>query len=189
MQGGTLEVHARGAPADDRENADRLVFDLDPGPGLGFSDVIEAAREVRARLKRVNLRSFVKTTGGKGLHVVVPIKPTPWDTAKKFANAVARSMAHDDPDRYLATASKTRRKNHIFVDYLRNSREATAIAPYSTRARPGAPVAMPVTWSEIGHLRSANQYTVQNAMQRLSRLKKDPWAGISRVKQALPDFE
>ena len=98
VQGGALEIHVRGAPIDDRERADRLVFDLDPGPGTGWADVVEAAREVRARLSRVKLKSFVKTTGGKGLHVVVPIRPEPWDTAKEFAHAVAQSMAKDDPE-------------------------------------------------------------------------------------------
>ena len=136
VQGGALEIHVRGATVDDRERADRLVFDLDPGPGPGWAEVVEAAREVRERLKRVKLKSFVKTTGGKGLHVVVPIKPAPWDTAKEFAHAVAESMAKDDPERYLATATKARRKNRIFVDYLRNSREATAVAPYSTAPAP-----------------------------------------------------
>ncbi len=189
VQGGTLEVHARGTKVDDRENADRLVFDLDPGPGLGFADVVEAARDVRARLQGIKLKSFVKVTGGKGLHVVVPIKPAPWAVVKKFTQTVAQSMAKDEPDRYIATASKVRRENRIFVDYLRNSREATAVLPYSTRARPGAPVAMPVDWSELGRLKSANQYTVGNAAQRLGRLKKDPWAGMGRVKQALPAFK
>ena len=188
VQGGALEIHLRGSTIDDRERADRLVFDLDPGPGLGFADVVEGAREVRARLKRIKLKSFVKTTGGKGLHVVVPIKPEPWDTAKEFTRQVALSMAADDPKRYLATASKARRDGRIFLDWLRNSREATAIAPYSTRARAGAPVAVPVDWSELGSLKGANQYTVQNLMRRLSLLRKDPWAGMARVKQALPKF-
>ena len=189
VQGGALEIHVRGTTVDDRERADRLVFDLDPGPGLGWDAVVEAAREVRERLKRVKLKSFVKTSGGKGLHVVVPIKPAPWDTAKEFAHAVAESMAKDDPGLYLATATKARRKNRLFIDYLRNSREATAIAPYSSRARAGAPVAMPIAWSELGSLKSANQYTVQNSMLRLGRLKQDPWAGMGRVKQALPVFK
>lgn len=189
VQGGTLEVHARGAPADDREHADRLVFDLDPGPGLGFADVVDVARDVRERLDGLRLKSFVKTTGGKGLHVVVPIKPTPWATAKTFTQIVARRMAKDKPQHYIATASKSRRENRVFVDYLRNSREATAVVPYSTRARANAPVAMPVAWSELGRLKNANHYTVQNALQRLSRLKTDPWAGISRVKQSLPTLE
>jgi bifunctional non-homologous end joining protein LigD len=165
------------------------VFDLDPGPGLTFSDVVAAARDVRARLKRIKLNSFVKTTGGKGLHVVVPIKPAPWATAKKFCHAVALSMEQDDPKRYLSTAIKARRNNRIFVDYLRNSTEATAIAPYATRARAGAPVAVPVDWSELGSLKGGNQYTVENVMQRMGKLRKDPWAAMRRVKQALPKFK
>jgi bifunctional non-homologous end joining protein LigD len=189
VQGGALEIHIRGSTIDHLGSADRLVFDLDPGPGLKFSDVIAAARGVRVRLKRIKLTSFVKTTGGKGLHVVVPIKPAPWKIAKEFCHQVALSMEKDDPDRYLATATKARRKNRIFVDYLRNSTEATAISPYSTRARPGAPVAVPVDWSELGSLKAANQYTVQNVMQRIGKLRTDPWAAMGRTKQALPKFK
>jgi bifunctional non-homologous end joining protein LigD len=186
VQAGVLEIHTRGTTVDDRERADRLVFDLDPGPGTGWRDVVAAAREVRERLGRLKLTSFVKTSGGKGLHVVLPIKPTPWKTAKDFAQAVAASMAADAPDRYTATATKSKRNKRIFIDYLRNSREATAIAPYSTRARPGAPVSTPVDWSELGTLKGSNQYTVLNLAVRLARLRKDPWAAIGRMRQALP---
>lgn len=189
VQGGVLEVHARGSAVDDRERADRLVFDLDPGPGTDFKDVKDAAREVRLRLRRVKLKSFVKTTGGKGLHVVVPIRPTPWDVAKKFAQTVAASMAKDDPHRYTANPIKARRHGRVFIDYLRNSREATAIAPYSTRARPSAPVAVPLAWGELSSLKAANQYTVKNIAQRLSKLGADPWAGMGRSRQALPKFK
>jgi bifunctional non-homologous end joining protein LigD len=189
VQGGVLEVHARGSVADDRENANRLIFDLDPGPGTTFKDVVEAAREVRKRLRRVRLTSFVKTTGGKGLHVVVPIRPAPWHVAKKFAQTVAASMARDEPKRYTANPIKARRHGRIFIDYLRNSREATAIVPYSTRARAGAPVAVPLSWSELSSLRSANQYTVENLARRLSRLRGDPWAAMGRSRQALPKFK
>ncbi len=189
VQGGVLEVHARGSAVDDRERANRLIFDLDPGPGTTFKDVVEAAREVRKRLQHVKIRSFVKTTGGKGLHVVVPIRPVPWDVAKKFTHAVAASMARDDPGRYTATSSKARRHGRIFVDYLRNSREATAVTPYSTRARPGAPVAVPLSWNELSSLKSASQYTVKNLAQRLSRLGSDPWAAMGRSRQALPKFK
>ena len=189
VQGGVLEIHTRGSTIDDRENADRLVFDLDPGPGTVWKDVIAAAREVRERLERVNLTSFVKTTGGKGLHVALPIEPAPWDVVKEFAYAVAASMVADEPTRYTAMATKSRRNGRIFVDYLRNTREATAIAPYSTRARPDAPVATPVAWSELGSLRSANQYTLRNLPARLARLRKDPWARFTRLKQALPKFK
>jgi len=189
VQGGALEVHARGSAVDDRERANQLIFDLDPGPGTEFEDVVEAAREVRRRLRRVKLTSFVKTTGGKGLHVVVPIRPASWDVAKKFAHTVAASMTRDAPDRYTANPIKSHRRNRVFVDYLRNSREATAVVPYSTRARPGAPVAVPLAWSELGGLKSAHQYTVKNIMQRLSRVKKDPWAAMGRSRQALPKFK
>jgi bifunctional non-homologous end joining protein LigD len=189
VQGGVLEVHARGSTVDNRERANRLVFDLDPGPGTDFKDVVQAAREVRRRLRRVKLTSFVKTTGGKGLHVVVPIRPAPWDIAKKFAQTVAASMAKDEPARYTANPIKARRRGRVFIDYLRNSREATAIVPYSTRARAGAPVAVPLAWSELSSLRSANQYTVKNIAQRLSKLTSDPWAGLARSSQALPKFK
>ena len=189
VQGGVLEVHVRGSTIDNRERGDRLVFDLDPGPGTGWRDVIAAAREVRERLSRVKLTSFLKTSGGKGLHVVVPIAPAPWATVKRFCHAVALSMEKDGPDKYLSTAAKAGRQGRIFIDYLRNSREATAVAPYSTRARPGAPVSVPIDWSELGSLKSAAQYTVRNLAQRLSRQKKDPWAAIGRTRQALPDFK
>jgi len=185
-QGGVLEIHTRGTTIDDRERADRLVFDLDPGPGTGWKDVVAAARDVRERLAGIKLETFIKTSGGKGLHVVLPIKPTPWEDAKQFAKTVAEAMEADEPERYISTATKAKRNKRIFVDYLRNSREATAVAPYSTRARAGAPVSVPIDWSELGTLKSANQYTVQNLMQRLSRLRKDPWAPIGKIKQQLP---
>jgi len=150
---------------------------------------VEAARDVRARLSKLKLKSFLKTSGGKGLHVILPIKPAPWNEAKSFAQTIATSMAADMPERYIATATKSDRSKRIFIDYLRNSREATAVAPYSTRARPGAPVSVPIDWSELGGLKSASQYTVLNLMQRLSRQRKDPWASIARIKQALPKLK
>jgi bifunctional non-homologous end joining protein LigD len=189
VQAGVLEIHTRGTTIDDRERADRLVFDLDPGPGTDWAGVIAAAREIHDLLATLKLTSFVKSSGGKGLHVVLPIRPTPWDEAKNFAYAIAVAMAKDQPARYTATAGKSKRNDRIFIDYLRNSREATTIAPYSTRARPGAPVSVPIGWSELGRLQSAHHYTVQNVMQRLSRLKQDPWKDIGRLKQVLPKFK
>jgi bifunctional non-homologous end joining protein LigD len=189
VQAGVLEIHTRGTTVDDRERGDRLVFDLDPGPGIGWKDVVAAAREVCERLDKLKLKSFVKTSGGKGLHVVLPIKPAPWDAAKDFCHAVAASMAADAPDRYTATATKSKRNKRIFVDYLRNSREATAVAPYSTRARPGAPVSTPIEWSELATLKAANQFTVRNLPARLARLRRDPWANIGRLRQALPKLK
>ncbi len=189
VQGGVLEIHTRGTTIGDRESADRLVFDLDPGPGTGWKDVMAAARDVRDRLSALKLKSFLKTSGGKGLHVVLPIKSTPWEEAKAFTKAIAEAMEADEPERYVSTATKAKRNKRIFVDYLRNSREATAVAPYSTRARPGAPVAVPIDWPELGSLKAANQYTVRNLIQRLSRQRKDPWAEIGRVKQSLPKLK
>jgi bifunctional non-homologous end joining protein LigD len=189
VQGGVLEIHTRGTTINDCERADRLVFDLDPGPGTSWKDVVAAARDVRDWLESIKLKTFLKTSGGNGLHVVLPIKPTPWKEARTFAKAVAEAMEADEPGRYISTATKAKRNKRIFVDYLRNSREATTVAPYSTRAREGAPVSVPIDWSELGTLKSANQYTVQNLMQRLSRQRKDPWAMIGRVKQSLPKLK
>jgi bifunctional non-homologous end joining protein LigD len=185
-QAGVLEIHVRGSSIDRLEHADRLVFDLDPGPGVEWQDVIGAAREVRQRLRDLKLESFVKTTGGKGLHVVLPIKPAPWDDAKNFCRRIAEQMSADSPDRFTATIKKVARKDRIFIDYLRNSREATAIAPYSTRARPGATVSAPLTWDELGAQKISNAFTVENLPKRLARLRRDPWADIGRLKQALP---
>jgi bifunctional non-homologous end joining protein LigD len=185
-QAGVLEFHARGSRIDNLEAAERLVFDLDPGPGVGWKDVVAAAREVRGRLAALDLDSFVKTTGGKGLHVVLPIRPVPWDDAKEFCRAFATRMAGDSPERFTAIIRKTARNRKIFIDYLRNSREATAIAAYSTRARPGATVATPVSWNELGTLGSAGRFDVHTVPKRLSRLRQDPWADIGRLRQKLP---
>jgi bifunctional non-homologous end joining protein LigD len=186
VQAGVLEVHVRGSSIDRLGDADRLVFDLDPAGGLGWAALARAAREVRERLQALGLESFVKTTGGKGLHVVAPVAPAPWEEVKTFSRALALEMASDSPDRFVATASIKERKGRIFVDYLRNSREATAVAAYSTRARPGAPVSAPIGWNELGALGSASRYTVLNVAERLARLKSDPWADISRLKQGIP---
>lgn len=185
-QAGALEIHLRGSSIKHLEEADRLVFDLDPGPGVTWPDVIAAAREVRERLRELKLESLVKTTGGKGLHVVLPIRPAPWDEAKDFCRHLAEAMAKDDPKRFTATIKKVARNNRIFIDYLRNSREATAIAPYSTRARPGATVATPLTWEELGSQRTPNAFNVQNLGKRLARLRRDPWVEMGRIKQRLP---
>lgn len=188
VQAGVLELHTRGTTIDHREEGDRIVFDLDPGPGTDWRDVVSAAQEVRALLTKLGLKSFLKTSGGKGLHVVVPIEPTPWDEVKAFTRDVATAMAAENPDRYIATATKSKRNNRIFIDYLRNSREATAVAPYSTRARPGAPVSTPISWAELGKIKSAAQFTVRNLSQRLKRLRSDPWKDIGKTRQSLPDM-
>jgi bifunctional non-homologous end joining protein LigD len=186
VQAGALEIHLRGSSIDQLEEADRLVFDLDPGPGVEWKALIAAAREVRERLRDHKLESFVKTTGGKGLHVVLPIRPAPWDAAKDFCRRLAEAMAAESPDRYTVTVRKAARHHRIFIDYLRNSREATAISPYSTRARPGATVATPLSWEELAAQKAPNAFNVQNLNRRLSRLRHDPWAEMARLRQRLP---
>ena len=188
VQAGVLEVHVRGSKLDRLDLCDRIVFDIDPGPGVDWPGIVMAAREVRERLEAIDLESFVKLSGGKGVHVVLPVAPVDWETVKTFVQAFAQAMAADDPDRYVAKMTKSLRKGKIFVDYFRNSLEQTSVAAYSTRARDGAPVSMPVTWDELGRVKSANQYTLPDIDKRLRAMKRDPWANIGRVKQKLPDL-
>jgi bifunctional non-homologous end joining protein LigD len=187
VQAGVLEVHVRGSTIEHLDRCDRIVFDLDPGEELGWAEVAAAARDVHDRLAAIDLQSLVKLSGGKGVHVVVPIAGTDWDTAKDFTQAFALAMAADHPDRYVAKMAKSIRKGKIFIDYLRNSLEQTSVAAYSTRARAGAPVSVPLAWEELAHTTAANQYTVLNVMKRLGGLKQDPWADIGRLRQKLPD--
>jgi len=190
VQSGVLEMHVWGATLAHLEKPDRLIFDLDPGEGVAWSRVIEGALAVRERLKAQGLESFVKTTGGKGLHVVVPVRPkAPWKEALAFTRGLAEAMAEDEPDRYTTTSVKDERKARIFIDYLRNNREASAVAPYSTRSRPGAPVATPVAWDELSPDLKPNGFTVKNLKERLAALKKDPWAEIAKIDQALPEVK
>ena len=186
MQGGTVEIHPWGSRADDLERPDRLIFDLDPGDDVPWSAVIAAAQAMRAELEGRGLASFVKTSGGKGLHVVVPIVPrSGWEEAKAFTQDVAEAMSRRHPDRYLATMSKRARRGRIFIDYLRNSRGATAVAAYSTRARPNAPVSTPLTWDELSEGMRADHFTVDNLRERLDFLRRDPWDGFFELKQGL----
>jgi bifunctional non-homologous end joining protein LigD len=188
VQIGVLEFHIWGVRRTAIETPDRLVFDLDPDPSVDFATVRRAAVEVRDLLDELGLVSFPMLTGGKGVHVVAPLAPKrDWPVVKRFARAVADHLTERAPDRYVATASKARRRGRIFIDYLRNERGASAVAPYSTRARPGAPVAAPVTWAELARTKSANAYSVESMQRRLKRLKGDPWAGYDRVRQALDD--
>jgi bifunctional non-homologous end joining protein LigD len=187
VQMGTLEIHPWGVTVEEPARPDRIIFDLDPDEGLGFGDVIQAALEVRERLEAIGLESFVKTTGGKGLHVVVPVEPvTEWRAAKAFAKSFSDAMAADAPDRYLTRISKAERTGRIFIDYLRNDPTSTAVGPYSTRSRPGAPVAMPVEWEELDAKLRPADFTVKTAASRIAALP-DPWKGIAEVRQRLPE--
>jgi len=189
VQMGVLEIHPWGVKVEHPEKADRIVFDLDPDEGLGFDTVIRAAKEVRDRLAALGLTSFVKTTGGKGLHVVVPIEATAgWRDVKSFAKGVSAEMAADAPDKYLTKISKAERAGRIFIDYLRNDPTSTAVAPYSTRSRPGAPVAMPLAWGQVKAGLDPCDYTVATVPALIARQKADPWAEIGAVRQCLPDL-
>ncbi|HEX8448871.1 MAG TPA: non-homologous end-joining DNA ligase [Allosphingosinicella sp.] len=187
VQMGVLEMHPWGVKVDAPDRADRIVFDLDPAEGLGFEAVIEAAKEVRDRLKALGLVSFVKTTGGKGLHVVVPVDATaPWKDVKSFAKGVSAQMAADSPDKYLTTAGKADRVGRIFIDYLRNDPTTTAVAPYSTRSRKGAPVAMPIRWDQVKAGLDPCDYTVETVPALVAKQRSDPWADMLEVRQELP---
>lgn len=186
VQMGALEFHVWGSRTEDVERPDRIVFDLDPDPSVAWPAVVDGALEIRERLGDLDLESFVKTTGGKGLHVVVPIRgKATWDDAKSFSRAVADAVVRDAPDRYTANLSKAKRHGRIFIDYLRNGRGATAVAPYSSRARPGAPIATPLHWKELNAKLRPDAFTVQTFAERRRRLRADPWEGMASVRQSI----
>ena len=185
VQMGVLELHIWACHIDAIEKPDRLVFDLDPDEGLPFLKVRDAAREMRSRLEILGLVSFAMVTGGKGIHVVVPLKRGhSWDAHKEFAEAMARVMASDHPDRFVAVMSKAKRKGKIFIDYLRNQRSATAIAPFSTRSRAGAYFALPVPWEILSKLTNAHPVEIGKATKLIGG--RDPWSDYFKVKQSLP---
>lgn len=187
VQMNTLELHPWGASVDDPEHPDRLVFDLDPGEGVTWAAIKAAARDVRDRLQEIGLESFVRLSGGKGIHVVVPLTPkADWAQAKDFCESFAQAMAEHAPDRYVATMSKAKRTGVIFIDWLRNARGATSVCSWSLRARPSAGVAVPLRWEELGRVTAADAFALPKALQRAQKLKKDPWEGIDQVKQVLP---
>jgi bifunctional non-homologous end joining protein LigD len=182
VQLGALEIHTWGSRADDFEHPDTLVFDLDPDPSVDYTAVIAGAHAVREVFEHAGLETFVKTTGGKGLHVCVPIRPDlSWDEAKDFTSRVAHAIAERSPGLYVATQSKAKRKGKTFIDYLRNGRGATFIAPYSTRAREGAPIAVPLEWDELSPKLPPDHFNLRNIKKRLSILKKDPFERMSQL--------
>jgi len=187
VQMGVLELHPWGARIDRPERADRVVFDLDPGEGLGFAEVVAAAHDLRAVLEAMGLQSFPKTTGGKGLHLVLPIERRhEWPEVKAFAKRVAEAMAAREPARFLTKISIAARRGKIFIDYLRNDPTSTAVAPYSTRSRAGAPVATPLDWAELAASLDPAAFNLETIPARLARLGHDPWADIDKVRQRLP---
>jgi bifunctional non-homologous end joining protein LigD len=186
VQIGVLEIHTWNSSVEHLERPDRLVFDLDPAQDVPWPAVIAAARVVRARLEAHGLESFVKTTGGKGLHLVVPIVRGPsWDECIDFSRGFAEQLVCETPEAFVAVMSKERRAGRIFIDYLRNQRGATSVAAYSTRAKPQAPVSTPLTWDELRPDVESTRYTVANLLRRLASLKTDPWAQYPQTRQRL----
>lgn len=186
VQINALELHIWGCRRDRVDRPDRLVFDLDPDPTVPWREVVAVAHETAERLRRVGLESFVKVSGGKGLHVTVPItRRTPWETAFEFTQQFVQQWAAEQPRRIVATMSKSARRDKIFIDFHRNRRGATTVAPYSTRNHRRATVAAPVGWDELDDLAGADVWTVQNLPERLARLAADPWAKIDQVRQSI----
>ncbi len=185
VQMGTIELHIWGSTIKRLDAADRLVFDLDPDPSVTFETVKKAALVLREALQTLGLKSVAMVSGGKGVHVIVPLaKAAPWEDAKAFAKGLSSKIADNDPDNYIATMSKAKRKGRIFIDWLRNERGSTAVAPYSVRARAGGPVATPVTWDELTELEAANSFHIPDILQRLEDVG-DPWDDAKDWKQSL----
>jgi bifunctional non-homologous end joining protein LigD len=189
VQMGAIEFHGWGSRIADVEKPDRLVFDIDPDECLGFDAVKKAARDLKRHLADMGLQTFPLLTGGKGLHVVVPLSPeAEWPRVKDFAMRFCIALATAEPDRFTANLAKAARKGRMFLDYLRNQRGATAIMPYSTRARPGAPVAAPISWDELDEYESGGHFTLRDADQLLERGSGRALQGWGEANQILPDL-
>jgi bifunctional non-homologous end joining protein LigD len=184
VQFGVIEFHPWGSRGDLLDRPDRIVIDLDPAPDVAWAQVVAGARRLRELLQALKLESFARTTGGKGLHVVVPIeRRSSWEEVKTFTRELAAVMAREEPEHYVLVASKQQRKGRIFIDYLRNDHGATAVASWSARVRAGATVAMPLRWQEVTAKLEAAAFTVPGIALRLPRA--DPWAGFAEVRQSL----
>ena len=182
-----IELHAWGATEADPLHPDQMVFDLDPGEGVPFNDVVTAAIDMRDQLRRLLLESFCRTTGGKELHVVVPLEPAAhWDDVKPFCRAFAETLSQQQPDRYLSTVKKADRRGRILIDWLRNGLGATAVASYCPRARPGASVATPLSWDEVDGRLDPARFTIQTVPDRLARQRTDPWQDFDASRRRLP---
>jgi bifunctional non-homologous end joining protein LigD len=186
VQMGVLELHTWGAKRDMLDRPDRIIIDLDPDPAVSWKSIVEAAQLVRTLLNELNLACFLKTTGGKGLHVVVPLQRVhTWDEVKGFSKALAEHMERLIPDRFIANMSKHKRKGKIYLDYLRNGKGATAIAAYSSRARPNAPVSVPIEWEELSQDVRSGHFTVINVPDLLAQRRSDPWREYFSIRQKL----
>ncbi|MEX3899659.1 non-homologous end-joining DNA ligase [Paraburkholderia sp. BR10954] len=181
-----VEIHSWNGVAPDLAHPDRVIFDLDPDPALPWSAMLEAAMLVRVVLDEIGLRSFVKTSGGKGFHIVVPLtRRQSWEEVKAFSQAVAQHMARVVPQRFSAVLGPKNRVGKIFIDYLRNGRSASTVAAFSVRARPGLAVSMPIAWDELSEVKSGDQWTMAKAVARQQSLHNDPWEGYWRTRQGI----
>ena len=190
VQMGTLEIHPWGASVANLERPDYLTFDLDPADDVDYKTVVKAAFQIKDELESLGLVTFLKTTGGKGLHIVIPIQPRyTWDEVTHFSKIFSKYLMLKYPDHYIDTMSKIKRKGKIFVDYLRNYRGATAVAAFSTRARSGAPVSMPLAWEELNPKMRSDHFTIMNSLKHLHKLSVDPWKGFFSIKQKLPQID
>ena len=189
VQIGVLELHVWGSRAEHLDKPDVIVLDLDPAPDVPWSEIAAAALTLKERVEGLGLNAFVKLTGGKGLHVVVPVTPGPtWPAVKKFTHAIVNEMVRDDPRRFIASMSKVKRTGKIFIDYLRNDAEATAIGAYSPRARAGAPVALPIEWDELQpDARQAPRFGILEVPKLIRARKRDPWQGFEAARRSLVD--
>lgn len=186
IQMDVLEIHLWGSLVSNIEKPDVIVIDLDPDPSVAWETIVKSALEIKKYLQEFKLTSFVKTTGGKGLHVVVPIQPEyEWDEVKNFTHVFVALIERINPECYVSKMTKSKRKGKIFIDYLRNQRGATAISPYSTRARAHAPVAVPISWEELTHDKRDSEFTLKTLPNRLKLLRKDPWEDYWKIKQSL----
>jgi bifunctional non-homologous end joining protein LigD len=186
VQKGVIELHVWGSTTRDLGKPDRMVFDLDPDLAVPWREVMAATRLTREKLDEVGLESFLKTSGGKGLHVVVPLSPRhDWDEVKEFSRAVAESLAEENPRLFTSKMAKKERARRIFIDYLRNGSGATTVAAYSVRARKGAPVSTPLHWDELGGRLKPASFHVGNVMRRLKGIHSDPWKAFRRTSQTL----
>ena len=184
LQWGVVELHPWGARQHALQCPDRLILDFDPGPEVPWPDLVALVGSCRELLEHFELTGFLKTTGGKGLHIVVPIRPTlDWTAARAFTKSIAETLARAAPDRIVTSAaSKSARKGKIFIDYLRNTQGATAVAPYSLRARENAPVATPIEWEELASDVRFDHFNLKNVPTRLAKMKRDPWAAMARTR-------
>jgi bifunctional non-homologous end joining protein LigD len=188
VQMGTVEFHGWGSKVDKVEYPDRLVFDLDPDVGLDFEKVKAAAVRLKGLLGDLGLKTFPLLTGGKGLHVVAPLDASKdWAAVKSFADRFSHAIAEAEPDMFTANIRKVQRKGRIFLDWLRNQRGATAVMPYSARAREGAPVSAPIAWDELDRFKSGHHFSIGDADELLDRASSKMLAGWGKAKQALPD--